>query len=243
MDDFMKYANFSAPFFGASMWQEAMQNQCLSQLRRYGVKWVLTLDVDEFVEIRGDESSRQEEEYPLRSFLAQYYDQDNNDGDDDDGNIQETKETNDNNKANEKANNKGQKVKPIGALRMRSVPFPTNRKFNLPTFRPPTAWPWIMYIGVHWCRRYSHGAISKSLNAFHEVMLHHIRAATGDEYWLEYKKSGGKGMVKDSTMAEQHRIQVCHDMIMIHGPFAAFVKHLDEAKCNDWPPPKSGMNE
>ncbi|CAJ1968325.1 unnamed protein product [Cylindrotheca closterium] len=180
-NDFMKYANFSAPFLGASMWQEAMQNQCLSRLRRYGVKWIMTLDVDEFVEIRGnnDESSRRdkEEEYPLRSFLSRY-DQD--------------------------ANNKRQKDKPVGALRMRSVPFPTNRKFDLPTFRPYRMamdhvhrWddtlgtyidakrPKMIYqaqlcdvAGVHWCRRYNRGAISQSLNATHEIMLHHIRAAT-----------------------------------------------------------------
>ena len=75
-----------------------------------------------------------------------------------------------------------------------------------------------------------------------EIMLRHFKTAVRtavanrnpvNGYWLG-KGNGGEWIVEDSAMTDAYRNKVCHEMI--RGPFASFLRHLDEDKCSDWPP-------
>jgi len=245
-----KYGDPGIPYAGVSVWQEAMQNQCLVRLRRYGVDWVTTIDVDELLEIR--QKDARAAEYPLRAFLTQY-----------------TDDAVRKNRAKLNNSSNIQPIKgPVAGIKMMNVPFLYNTKKNLErapfhmsmdfTYRlnsTHASWvdksrPKLIYnlkncdaSGVHWCRRYKSGNVVVTPDAIQNVMLHHLKTAVRTAIaanvnpsitqWLG-QGNGGKFIEQDSNMTDTYRTKVCLEMI--RGPFATFLTHLDEAICSNWPP-------
>jgi hypothetical protein len=69
------HANHSAlepDFFGANFWQTTAQNQCLYRLKRYGLDWFTTLDLDEYIWIDELRSMESTDSPPLQKFLSKF---------------------------------------------------------------------------------------------------------------------------------------------------------------------------
>jgi hypothetical protein len=77
------HANHSAiqpTSWGANFWQTTAQNQCLYRLKRYGLDWFTTLDLDEYIWINDElRSMERTDSPPLQKFLSKFEHQTNKD--------------------------------------------------------------------------------------------------------------------------------------------------------------------
>lgn len=221
------YTNTILAYDGVSVWQEAMQNQCLSRLRRYGVDWVTTIDVDEFLDVRREDSRSANNS--LTHYLEEF---------------------------ERKQMAESKSVAAIRMANV-PFSWSDNRPFRMLmdfTFRLDNSTGWtdrkrskLIYntqfcdtAGVHWCRKEVNGGRVLGVEPITDLMLHHLKYGVRTAVKSPNPPTGywpGQGNhqlpVQDSYMSDTYRTAVCHDMI--NGPFAPNLKHLDEEKCNDWP--------
>jgi hypothetical protein len=208
---------------GASVWQVSMQNQCLWRLKRYGVDWFLTTDVDEYIEVR--DNTTEGAEYPLLSFLKKHK-----------------------NTTREKTPIGGLRMMsvPFGSAKVTdgedAGPFHLAMDYT-------TRWddatgnfidrsrPKIIYQAqvceannVHWRLR---GGRTEGVDPLSEIMLHHIRRPRPG---IMGGLGGGKSKRRDSKMADGYRVKVCNEILS--NPFGKLV-NISSAICNTWPLPHS----
>ena len=78
--DHNNHSKFRAPYAGKDFWQVPAQMQCLYQAKRYGLKWITTTDVDEYIWINNSSlrNNNNTKNNPLLEILSRF----ENDNDD-----------------------------------------------------------------------------------------------------------------------------------------------------------------
>jgi hypothetical protein len=72
--DHLANARYKAPFNGENFWQTTAQNQCLYMTKRYGLDWITTTDVDEYIWITDPDAMNSTDPPPVQAFLSQFSD-------------------------------------------------------------------------------------------------------------------------------------------------------------------------